>query len=1015
MTTSRMIFTKEESMKKSACQTIPALFLFVFLVSSQIGQAKDIQLRPGKTYHGFRFIKEKQIKEYDAVGRVFEHVRTGARLLKLESSDDNKSFCITFKFLPKDDTGVAHILEHATLNSSKNFPVKSPIQMLFKGSLQTFANAFTSHEYVMYPIASRNQNDFFNLMNVYLDMVFNPLMYQEKNIFLQEGWRYELGDKNQELTYNGIVYNEMKGNYSSPQQILMQKIRKNLLPKTIYAHDMGGDPEKIPYLDYKEFLALHKKYFHPSNSYITLYGDGNTLEELKFIHEKYLSKFKKTKIQPVISLQKAFKQMKQITLDYPIGKNEDTQDKTFLSLSFVAGSTLQPELSMAMDVLTDLLVNLPAAPIRKALQEAGIGKDVSCGYDDSKQGVFTILVDNANPEDKDRFLKTVLDTLGQVIKSGLEKKQVEGVLNRLEFKLREADFGSFPKGLVATATGIRGWIIGKDPFLTMQWEKPLTATRAALKTDYLEKIIAKHFLKNSHALLVALRPKAGLTEEIAAKTQKKLAALKASMSATQIEALIDQTKKLKKWQMTPDSPEAIGKMPMLGIADLNPKAEDLKVLEKQIGKAKVLHFPIPTNGIIYLQLFFDASGVPQEMIDLLPILSDLLGKLDTKQHPYGELNSNINIHTGGIQITPDTFSDFKNPDDFMRRLSVSGKVLTAKLDNLLDLQSEIIHDTQMSNQQRIQQVLTEINAGLQGYARNAGQNLAVSRLAARISPLGAYSERIKGLTHIHFVEKLTKDFDTKANDLVADLEMLRSLVFNQNNLIVGITCSDEDYQKFEQQFPPFLKRLADKHIPPQTLSFSIEPKNEALLSSSKVQYVIKATNYHKRNYAYSGKLHLLTQILSWDYLIPKIRMEGGAYGAWVFFARNGMAAMGSYRDPHIRKTLDVYTKAPDFVRGFKADKREITRSIIGTIATLDKPMTPSLKGSTAIEYHLENVTLMDRQKERDELLGATLEDINQLADMLTDLFTQANICVYGNEEKIKAQKDLFDDLLEVIN
>lgn len=1001
-------------MKTLLSKTTINLFFLTLVFSTYTASADNIKWTKGKVYHGFKLIKQKPINEFNAIGRVFKHVRTGARLLKIDTNDDNKCFTVAFKYLANDDTGVAHILEHASMESSQKYRVKNPMTLLLKGSLQSFMNAMTSNEFIMYPIASRNKKDFFNIMEVYLDMIFRPLVYKEKNIFLQEGWRYELANKDQELTYNGIVYNEMKGYYSSPQQILYDHILKNLLPNTSYAHNYGGDPEFIPELSHQKLLAFHKKYFHPSNSYFILYGDGDTLEELRFIHNNCLSRYKRKNIRPVIPIQKPFKKIRDVTIDYAVGKTEDTKDKTLLSLSFAIGGALQPELTMAMGVLADLLVNLPDSPLRKALNKAGIGKEVKGGYDDSKQGVFLITIDNANHEDKEKFRKIVFDTLHEIVKSGLDKKQIEGALNSLEFRLREADFGRFPKGLVVTFNSVRGWMIGNDPFLTMEWEKPLKRIRTALESDYFEKIIQKHILKNTHALLLTLQPKPGLTEEIEQKTKQKLARIKASMSDAKLQALIKQTEDLKKWQTAPDKPEDIQKIPMLSIQDINPKAENLPVAKKQIGDTQVLHFSTPTNGIIYLQIMFDASGVPQEMIPQLSLLTEMLGKLSTKNHTFGDLNSEINIHTGGIYISPAIISDFKNPDHFMHRLVVQGKALTGKLDKLLDLKTEIVRATQYNDIQRIKQVITSLDSNLQNQSRANGYGLALQRLLSQLSPQGIYYELSQGLSFVHLVSKLAKQLDNRSDDLIADMEMIASLVFNKNNLIVGITCSEEDYQTFEQQFPRFLSQFKNQPVVTQTLPSVAKPANEALLSPSKVQYVIKGANFRKLGYTYTGRLNLLSNILSWDYLTSKIRIEGGAYGSWLSFNPEGLVVMSSYRDPKVVETLQVYDQMADFVRNFKANKQEMTRYIIGSIAKLDKPMTPSLKGSSAIGYCLKNITLEDRQKERDELLNTNQQDINQLAKMISDITTHANYCIYGNEEKLKTHQNLFDNLVEVV-
>jgi presequence protease len=1002
-------------MKLKMHRGLSVFFAAGILLCTPALRAEPKEMKVGKSYHGFKLNKVHEVKEIGAVAKIFEHKKSGARLMKLECNDDNKVFAIAFKTLPNGDHGIPHILEHSVLNGSKKFPVKSPFVILIKGSLNTFLNAFTSSDWTMYPVASQNQKDFFNLMDVYLDAVFNPMIFSEPKIFAQEGWHYSLEKKEDELKYNGIVYNEMKGAFSSPSRVLDYIVGKNLFPDTIYGYSSGGFPDAIPELTYKNFLDFHRKHYTPANSYITLYGDGDTLEELKFINKNYLSKYKKSKRAITIALQKPFKELKEVTGEYPLASSESIKDKTYLSLDFVAGGGAQPELTMSLEVLTEVLVDLPASPVRKALLKAGIGKDVYATYNNTKQGVFSIVAKNANPEDKDKFRQVVFDTLKRVVKQGLNKKDIEGVINRTEFVMREADYGGFPKGLVYGYLSLRSWMFADDPILTLEYEKSLKKVREALTSNYLEGLIKKHLLNNPHALLTMVKPKPGLEDEYTKKLKDKLQKIKASFSEAKIDELVKQTKELKEYQVREDKPEDLAKIPMLALKDLGTQETKLEVAEREVGGTKVLFFEQPTNGIIYLQLMFDARTVPQELIPHAKLLARLLAKLDTAKFGYGEIDTELNIHTGGLAFSLQSYLDIKDGKAYYPKFSASSKVLTPKFEKLMELTGEIITSTKLNNQKRLKEVINERNSELQSMARGSGVNLAIYRLASYLSQSGHFSELTGGLTHVQFISQLVKNFDENVTNLTADLQMVAGILFNKQNLIIGVTCSADDYKVFEKNITGLLGRLGDKKLGPQKYDFAQDTKNEGLLSASKVQYVIKGTNFRDLGYEYKGSLDVLRQILSRDYLTQKIRVQGGAYGAWSAFGRSGFSYLASYRDPHLKKTIEIYDNAVDYLKKFEVSEDEMTRYIIGTIARRDQPKTPAQKGRAAISYKLSNVNHADRQKTRDEILATRQADIQALSKMLGDMLKKSVICVYGNEKKLKENEKIFGGLIKVID
>ena len=998
--------------------TVSSLFLFIFVAclgfSQQAASAEASKFKLGKTYHGFKLTRIQRVEEIDALSLVFEHKRSGARLVKFETDDDNKSFCIAFRTPPDADTGLPHILEHSVLNGSKKFPVKSPFDILAQGSLNTFLNAMTSSDFTMYPVASTNTKDFFNLVDVYLDAVLNPRIHQEPKIFMQEGWHYEMEDPDGDMTINGIVYNEMKGAFSSPGRVLDWVTSKALFPDTPYGRSSGGHPDHIPELTGKLLNNYHKKHYHPANSYITLWGDGDTLAELKFIDSKYLKSFKRKKIDTSIPLQKAFDAPREVNAEYPIAANEKPDDKTYLSMNYVAGGAVKPGLSMSLDVLSDVLVNLPAAPLRKALLKAKIGKDVYATYDSIKQGVFSIVVKNANAADKERFQQVVKDTLSRVVAEGLDKKSIEGSINKMEFQLREADYGGFPKGLVYTYFGLRGWMFADDPFLTIAYEAPLKEVRKALTEKTLEGLIQTHLLDNPHSVFSMAQPKPGLEDEYAKALAAKLAAKKDKLSKKARVAIVEQTKALKAYQIAKDKPGDIAKIPMLALSDLTPTARRVEGTLRKLGETKVVHFDHATNGIIYLRVLFDASVVPQELVPLLPLLAELLGQMDTKTYTYGALDNELNIHTGGLGFSVSTYPKLAQREQYQPKLSTSAKVLTPKFAKLVELQTEIVKRTRIGDKKRLAEVIDKHNSQLQGMARGAGSYLASQRLGSYLSPVGRYGELTGGLSYIQFVAALAKDFDARSDDLIADLDMLAGLVFNRNNLVIGVTCNQADYAVFEKHAPALIDALSSKASKVQEYVFDAPAKNEGLLAASKVQYVNQGANFIDQGFDYTGQLRVLSQILSRVYLTQNIRVQGGAYGAWAMFTRTGFSLFGSYRDPNLQKTLDVFAGLPAYLKAFEASDREMDRFVIGTIAKLDKPLTPSILGQIALSDYMQGLSYAEHQKERDAVLATRQADIIKLTDLVKAVLDKSLVCVYGNEKILKDNKKLFERLVEVI-
>jgi Zn-dependent M16 (insulinase) family peptidase len=973
-----------------------------------------MNLEKGKQYHGFRFEEEKDIKELNASAKLFFHEKSGARLLYLQNDDDNKVFSISFRTPPPDSTGVPHIMEHSVLCGSRKFPVKEPFIELAKGSLNTFLNAMTYPDKTMYPIASRNDKDFVNLMDVYLDAVFYPCIYEQPETLMQEGWHYELEDRDQPLTYKGVVYNEMKGAFSSPEQVLFRKIQESLYPDTPYGNESGGDPDFIPDLTQEQFEKFHRKYYHPSNSYIYLYGNGDMDAHLRFINDEYLQNFDRIQVDSEIPEQPAFREMRKVVVDYSISREDNPADKTYLSLNYSIGRSTDPFLYLAFNIIEYLLLENPAAPLKKALLEAGIGKDVFGSFSNyTLQPSLSIIVKDANESDADTFRQVTENTLRNLISNGIDKRLIEAAINFREFRLREANFGGRPKGLVYGIRCMDSWLHGEDPTVHLYFEDTLAQIKKALTEPLFEELIEKHILNNPHSSMVIVKPKPGLAEQRDKEIHEKLQAYKAELSDIQIDEIIHNTRELKRKQSEPDSPEALATIPMVELSDIEPKAEVLPWEEKEESGVKVLHHPIFTNGIAYVNLWFDSSAVPMELIPYAGLLVNVLGEIGTGKYDYEELSKEINIHTGGIDYSIQALALNGKDGEFIPKLMVRAKALVDKLPKLMELLGEIVNGTQFRDTKRLKEIIQEGRSRMEMIINQSGHMMALNRLSSYFSPAGKYTELNSGISFYRFLSDLERSFESRKDDLVEKLQKASELIFRKNSLVTGITLPDEDYPKFAEQFTGFANSLKVQEVSPAPFDFRVSAENEGLMTPSKVQYVAKGYSFIKTGCNYKGTLQVLRTIANLDYLWNRVRIQGGAYGVSLNFTRSGMMLFSSYRDPNLKETLAAYDNISEYLASFEADEREMKKYIIGTVSRLDAPLTPQMKGERADINYFINLPQSEIQRERDEILNTTAEDIRALAAMARDVMKNQYICVLGGEGKIKQNKDLFKNLINV--
>ncbi len=970
----------------------------------------------GSIYHGFILNKEEEIKEVNSIVRIFEHEKTGARLLHMENDDSNKVFSIGFKTPPSDSTGVMHILEHSVLCGSKKFPTKEPFVELVKGSLNTFLNAMTFSDKTVYPIASKNEKDFFNLMDVYLDAVFNPNIYNTKEILMQEGWHHHLENKEDELSYKGVVYNEMQGAFSSPDGVLVRKIQETLFPDNTYSNESGGDPKYIPDLTYEQFIDTHKKYYHPSNSYIFLYGDGNLDKMLEFINDNYLVNYNKKEIESDIKLQEPYDDIKDVISSYSLAEDDNETEKTYHAFNFVTGKSTDEELYIALDIIEYILLEAEGAPLKKAILDAGIGKDVFGMVDKGiLQPYLSIIVKNSEVNKKEEFKKVVFDTLSNLVKNGIDKELIQGCINTFEFRLREADTGTDPKGLIYYLNAMDSWLYGGDPLMHIKYEKTLQKIKESLTTNYFEELIDKYILNNTHASLLTLKPEKGLAHREEIELQEKLANYKASLTENEVEELVKETKDLLLRQNTPDSQEALETIPMLSLSDIDKNVEDLPVQEINHDGIQILHHNTFTSNIAYLNFMFYAKCVEEEDIPYFSLLGSLLGKVDTKNYSYKDLAKKILMDTGDLYFKNDVYSNDKDINKYYPFLEARIKVMDDKVSNSLDIVSEVIENSLYEDKNRIREIIREIISRIEMSFIDRGHQVAISRLISYFSPISYYSDKINGYNYYRFLKDIESNFDNCIDEVKSKLYKIQKMIFNKANLTVTITGEDKELNILKSNLNKIVPILSTDQLQNKEYSFVEERKNEGLLTPSNVQFVAKGYNFRKLGYNYSGNMLVLQTILGYDYLWNKVRVQGGAYGGFANLARSGNMAFASYRDPNLKETLNIYDKAYEFVENVKISNRDMTKYIIGTISNLDMPLTPFMKGEKAINMYIRGITKEDRQQERNEVLSTTNSDINSYSKLIEDVMKENYIAVVGNDKKIKDNKELFNNLVNVFN
>lgn len=962
-----------------------------------------------ESLEAYEIIEKREITDINSVTYLCRHKKTGAKLALIENDDDNKVFYIGFRTPPKDSTGVAHILEHSVLCGSKEFPLKDPFVELVKGSLNTFLNAMTYPDKTIYPVASCNDKDFQNLMHVYLDAVFYPNIYKNEMIFRQEGWHYEMTTPEDELTVNGVVYNEMKGAFSSPDDVLEREIMNSLYPHTTYGCESGGDPQVIPQLSYEEFKAFHQKYYHPSNSYIYLYGDMDMAEKLAFIDEHYLSHFDALEVDSEIQEEPAFLTPNRVVKEYPISDGEDEEENTFLSLNLTVGDSLDRELYVAFQILDYALCSAPGAPLKQALVDRGLGKDVYSIYENGiRQPYFSIVAKDTCVEKEQEFLQVIHEVLTNVVEEGFDEKALLAGINYYEFKYREADFGSYPKGLMYGLQILDSWLYDvRKPFIHIEANDTFAILREKATKGYFEQLVEEYLLQNPHRSVVILQPKVGLLEEQEEALKASLAEKKAKMSPEELQEIIDKFARLRAFQEGKDSKEDLEKIPLLSREDLKKEAAGFVNEERNLGDTKLLYHNLFTNGIGYLRMIFSLDNIPGECFPYVGILKGCLGLLNTEHYSYGDLYNEMNLITGGMAAVNNAYSNVEDPDQCKVTLELKTKVFYRNIPKAIDMMSEIILTSDFTDTKRLYEILAEGKSRMQAQMISGGHSIAAGRALSYGSVSGVLSEELSGVPFYRLIARLEEHFEEEKEQLVAKLQKLAKMIFRPENLMVDFVGEESAVNHLEMPVQDLKSKLYTCEVEKAHYVPEVSRKNEGFMTSGQVQYVCRAGNFRRKGLPYTGALRVLKVMMGYEYLWTNVRVKGGAYGCMCSFGKSGESYFVSYRDPHLNNTLKIYREAADAIASYQADERTMTQYIIGAISDLDMPMNPAAKGLYSLSAYMTGITREILQKERDEVLGATPEDIRALADYIRAFMDEDFLCVVGNANKLKDNAGLF--------
>lgn len=962
---------------------------------------------------GYRSVRSSRLNELGAWGTELVHEKSGAKICCIENPEDsNKVFAITFRTPPQDDTGVAHILEHSVLCGSEKFPLKDPFVELSKGSVNTFLNAMTFEDKTMYPVASQNERDLYHLMDVYMDAVFHPNILRDPRIMMQEGWHYELTKPEAPVTIKGVVYNEMKGAFSSSDTVLRREINRALFADTPYGYESGGAPEAIPQLTQEKFLAFYKKYYHPSNSFILLYGDMKMEEYLEWLDTHYLGEMTAQEGYgpELLPEQPAFTEPHRVEAPYSVSEAQGENDG-YLSYS-VAIKPEEPTEFFGIEILKYMLLDAQGAPVKKALTDAGLGKNIY-GYVDTRahQSGFGIVAQGADLKRQAEFEQIIHDVLDKIQKEGFSEKQKQAAMNIMEFRIREGEYGTLPAGLVIHIAYImNAWLYGKDPFIYTRFDEIFAELREKAGQGYFEGLIRKYLLNNPHAAYVTLRPVIDLAAQEARSLAEKLQQYRESLSEGEKASLVRTTQELLQYQAEEDPPEIKRCVPHLSIADMKKEAEQIETESFSMDGTPCWYTAAECSQILYMRAYLDLSGLSARQLTYASILSTVLGQMDTENHTYEDLNSEINIHTGGISWNVSVLERLDG--SYRPEIAVAARCLEPEHAVMAELMQEILLKTQFSDTKRLREILNEEYTSLEEEVTEAGHSIAIQRALSHIKASALAAQYLSGVEYIQFVKDLLDHFDERKDELVRSLQEVREILADQSCLSMAGGSTQQNRETLLECMETFKKALPKRPVTGDRENHFVPEKcNEGLITPGQVQYVVQEGIF---DVPYTGVMRVARQILGLEYLWNRLRVQGGAYGAFADFSPLGILYMASYRDPNLASTLETYAQVADYLEHFQSSPEELEKYVIGTIGELDTPLTPALRITVGNSRARIGQTAQRLQQTRDQVLGTTVEQIQEIATAVRQAMSTSCICTVGSKEAIQKEKDRFDRVFEVL-
>ena len=949
--------------------------------------------------NNYTLIEEKFIDEINSNVKVYSHNKTKARIVTLKNDDPNKVFLIGFRTPPINSTGLTHILEHSVLCGSKKYPVKDPFVELLKSSLNTFLNAFTFPDKTCYPVASINDKDFKNLMDVYLDAVFYPRIYTKKEIFMQEGWHYELNSVDEDIFYNGVVYNEMKGAFSDPEQVLYRNIMHSLYPDNAYGLESGGDPKYIPDLTYEDFKDFHSKFYHPSNSYIYLYGDMDMEERLEYLDKEYLSNFNHIDFDTKIVPQKPFLKPVYEEYEYQADKLENS---TFLSYNVAFPTTLDYKLIIATKLLLNNILLTPGSRLKQALIDANIAEDVDAIFDDGLlMPMLTIMASNSNKESLNKFIEVIDNEFKAILDSGLDKEALLANINFFEFKSREDLFSPrMPKGLNIILRSLDSYLYDdKLPYLKLIELKYYNELREDLKTDYFENIIKDYILNNNHKAYVTLIPSLDYSNREEKIVKEKLANYKKSLSDKELNELVKINKDLKKYQSEPSTKEEINTLPKLSLEDIKmtPEKYNLEVIDN---KYKLLFSNYHTNDIAYVKYYFDIEKLNDNDLKYVSLYSDLLFNLSTKNHNYLEINQLIQGYSGGIYNTLNYATRLDK--SLYLQLVYGYSALTKNVNFVEELLEDVINNTIFDDYKRLKERLLEIKNTITMSISNNGHRFAARRAMSAINYENYVGDLVSGIRYLDFITELCNDFDNKKDAIVSNLLNVKKLLA-KDNFTAAFTGNKEMLSKVSPVIDKFYNSL-NLNVSYDKQEFKENILNEGIMASFDVSFNALVGKY---DIPYNSGMGVLLNSLYNDYLWTEVRVKGGAYGVMPQIRRDGFIVLVSYRDPNIKKTYDTYKNIPNYIDSFNPTDDELLKLKIGAIGNVILVLHNKDKAETARTYYFKGVTDEIRINEINDVINAKATDFKEYKKAFIEALANPSITTIGNKNKVEESKDLF--------